>query len=94
MALDFSLLTYSIGLAAAFGGGFIDSIAGGGGLVTMPALLLCGVPSRGQGACPCGQGSQFPCLPKQNTGAWHLRDCYLSPNPSALLAIKKAACAA
>lgn len=44
MTLDFSLLTYAVGLAAAFGGGFIDSIAGGGGLVTMPALLLCGVP--------------------------------------------------
>ena len=28
MALDFSLLTYAVGLAAAFGGGFIDSIAG------------------------------------------------------------------
>ena len=44
MALDFSLFTYAIGIAAAFGGGFIDSIAGGGGLVTMPALLLSGVP--------------------------------------------------
>lgn len=29
---------------AAMLGGFIDAIAGGGGLVTMPALLLCGVP--------------------------------------------------
>lgn len=41
---DFSLLTYAVGIAAAFTGGFIDSIAGGGGLVTMPALLLTGVP--------------------------------------------------
>lgn len=39
-----SLLTYAIGIAAAFTGGFIDSIAGGGGLITMPALLLTGVP--------------------------------------------------
>lgn len=30
--------------AAALTGGFIDAIAGGGGLVTMPALLLSGVP--------------------------------------------------
>ncbi|MDO5483964.1 MAG: TSUP family transporter [Desulfovibrionaceae bacterium] len=29
---------------AAMLGGFIDAIAGGGGLITMPALLLCGVP--------------------------------------------------
>ena len=27
------------GMAAALGGGFIDAIAGGGGLVTMPVLL-------------------------------------------------------
>jgi uncharacterized membrane protein YfcA len=32
------------GMAAALGGGFIDAIAGGGGLVTMPMLLLTGVP--------------------------------------------------
>ena len=44
MTLDFSLLTYAICLAAAFGGGFIDSIAGGGGLLTIPALLMSGLP--------------------------------------------------
>ena len=37
-------LVYALGILAAFAGGFIDSIAGGGGLVTMPALLLSGVP--------------------------------------------------
>ncbi|AGT07505.1 TSUP family transporter [Paracoccus aminophilus] len=31
-------------VAAAFAAGFIDSIAGGGGLVTVPALLLAGIP--------------------------------------------------
>ncbi|GHE97094.1 UPF0721 transmembrane protein [Aliiroseovarius zhejiangensis] len=31
-------------LAAAFVAGFVDSIAGGGGLITLPALLLAGVP--------------------------------------------------
>lgn len=31
-------------LAAGFVAGFIDSIAGGGGLITLPALLLAGVP--------------------------------------------------
>lgn len=31
-------------MAAAFGGGFVDSIAGGGGLVTLPVLLASGLP--------------------------------------------------
>lgn len=31
-------------LAAAFAAGFIDSIAGGGGLITVPALMLAGIP--------------------------------------------------
>lgn len=42
-------MTLTLGMAAACGGaalvgGFIDAIAGGGGLLTMPALLLTGVP--------------------------------------------------
>lgn len=31
-------------VTAAFGAGFVDSIAGGGGLITVPALLLSGLP--------------------------------------------------
>lgn len=31
-------------IVAAFAAGFIDSIAGGGGLITVPALLLAGIP--------------------------------------------------
>lgn len=42
--LDIGLGVIAICSGAAFLGGFIDSIAGGGGLITMPALLLCGVP--------------------------------------------------
>lgn len=39
----------SIGIAIAIGisalaGGFIDAISGGGGLLTIPALLICGIP--------------------------------------------------
>jgi hypothetical protein len=39
----------SYGMLAAFGGtavvaGFVDTIAGGGGLITVPALLLGGIP--------------------------------------------------
>ena len=37
--------------AAALGGGFIDAIAGGGGLITMPVLLLSGVPPHQALAC-------------------------------------------
>ncbi len=40
IATDLALLL----MLAAFIGGFIDSIAGGGGLITVPALLLAGVP--------------------------------------------------
>ena len=39
-----TLSTILICTGAALVGGFIDAIAGGGGLITMPALLLTGVP--------------------------------------------------
>ena len=35
---------YALCLTASFVGGVIDSIAGGGGLITMPAMLLAGLP--------------------------------------------------
>lgn len=38
------LLTLVVCGVAALAGGFIDAIAGGGGLLTVPALLVCGVP--------------------------------------------------
>lgn len=38
------LTTFIICGIAALAGGFIDAIAGGGGLLTVPALLLCGIP--------------------------------------------------
>ena len=40
LGLDIILLL----IAAAFVAGFVDSIAGGGGLITVPALLLAGIP--------------------------------------------------
>lgn len=43
MVLDFELITYVIFFIAAFTGGFIDAIAGGGGLITVPTLLAMGV---------------------------------------------------
>lgn len=46
MPYDFALepITLIILAAVAFLAGFIDAIAGGGGLLTVPALLLAGVP--------------------------------------------------
>lgn len=38
------LTTYIICIGATFIAGFVDSIAGGGGLIVLPALLLCGIP--------------------------------------------------
>lgn len=40
---DFFTLSLLILMAAAFIAGFVDAIAGGGGLITVPALLLVGV---------------------------------------------------
>ena len=41
---DISLWTLGALILAAFIAGFIDSIAGGGGMITIPALLLAGIP--------------------------------------------------
>lgn len=38
------MLTFIVCSIAALAGGFIDAISGGGGLLTIPALLICGVP--------------------------------------------------
>jgi uncharacterized membrane protein YfcA len=41
-----SPFTYTWLFLAGFGGGFIDAIAGGGGLITVPALLAAGLPPQ------------------------------------------------
>lgn len=41
-----SPLTYALLFVAGFGGGFIDAVAGGGGLITVPALLATGMPPQ------------------------------------------------
>lgn len=38
------LTTYIVCIVGTFIAGVVDSIAGGGGLITLPALLLCGIP--------------------------------------------------
>ena len=42
-SMPFDLMTLGLLVAAAFVAGFVDSIAGGGGLITLPALLIAGV---------------------------------------------------
>lgn len=42
--VDLALQSLALLFVAAFVAGFIDSIAGGGGLITIPAMLLVGVP--------------------------------------------------
>jgi uncharacterized membrane protein YfcA len=42
--IDLPYTTLAILFAVAFLGGFIDSIAGGGGIITVPALLAVGIP--------------------------------------------------
>lgn len=39
-----SLITIAMLVLAAFGAGYIDTLVGGGGLITIPALMLAGVP--------------------------------------------------
>ncbi|MBP3224053.1 TSUP family transporter [Campylobacter sp. VBCF_06 NA8] len=42
--MEFEIWQILILVAAAFAGGFIDAIAGGGGLICLPALLAVGIP--------------------------------------------------
>ena len=44
MPLTLDPTTLALLVAAAFLAGFVDSIAGGGGLITLPALLVAGIP--------------------------------------------------
>jgi hypothetical protein len=42
--MEFDLATIALLVLAAFAAGFVDSIAGGGGMISLPALLLAGMP--------------------------------------------------
>ncbi len=58
--MDLTLSVFIICALCFFFAGFIDSIAGGGGLITLPSLLLCGVPAHyalGTGKLAGGLGS-------------------------------------
>ena len=56
--MDVTLSIILICCAAFFIAGLIDSIAGGGGLITVPSLLLCGVPAH----FALGTGKLASCL--------------------------------
>lgn len=45
MGYEFTALTLALVLAAGFAAGFINILAGGGGLLTLPALMLLGMPA-------------------------------------------------
>ncbi len=56
--MDISLTIILICCTAFFIAGVVDSIAGGGGLITVPSLLLCGVPAH----FALGTGKVAACL--------------------------------
>lgn len=62
---------------AAFVAGFIDAIAGGGGLITMPALLLAGLPPQlalgtNKVGCCLGTGVAMLTFARSNLILWRL----------------------
>lgn len=44
--MELTLSTYLIVLPLIFLGGFVDSVAGGGGIITLPAYLMAGIPAQ------------------------------------------------
>ena len=50
-ALPLPPLTLLFLLAMCFLAGFVDAVAGGGGLISLPAFLTCGLPSHVAFAC-------------------------------------------
>lgn len=83
---DISLHLIVLLFAAAFLAGFVDSIAGGGGLITVPAMLLAGIPplqtlGTNKVQSICGAASATIAYARQ--GHVHLRDQL----PMALMAV-------
>ena len=53
--IDLPLSTVAVLALAAFAAGFVDAVAGGGGLLTVPALLAAGLPPHATLASNKGQ---------------------------------------
>lgn len=69
---------YPLLVLTAFAAGFVDSIAGGGGLMTIPALLACGLPPQlalGTNKLQASFGSGSATWHYAQAGAVALRDC-------------------
>lgn len=69
---------YPLLVLAAFAAGFVDSIAGGGGLITIPALLSCGLPpslALGTNKLQASFGSGSAAWHYAQAGAVSLPDC-------------------
>jgi len=72
-------------LLAGFAGGFIDAIAGGGGLITVPALLAAGLPPH----CALGTNKlQSAC--GTSLAAWRMARAGLMTTPGLRLAVAMA----
>ena len=78
--MEFDLLSYTVFFVAAFLGGFIDAIAGGGGLITLPAIMAMGVPphlalgtNKLQGVC----GSFTATLNFTKKGLIDYKECFI-----------------
>lgn len=69
---------YPLLFLAAFAAGFVDSIAGGGGLITIPALLSCGIDPQstlGTNKLQASFGSGTATWHYAAAGTVELRDC-------------------
>src|SRR5262245_55818080 len=69
---------YPVLILTAFAAGFVDSIAGGGGLITIPALLSCGLPPHialGTNKLQASFGSGSAAWHYSQAGAVSLKDC-------------------
>lgn len=75
--MDLSIAELSILFAAAVLAGFVDSIAGGGGIITVPALLAVGVPPHlalGTNKLQSSFGSLTAALNYRRAGMMRFRD--------------------
>ena len=67
-----------------FVAGFIDSIAGGGGLIAMPAYMMCGMPMYYVYGCnkfQCAFGSTAAAYKSLKAAVWILRSQLSAPFP-------------
>lgn len=77
MPFEPSILAYVLLILAAAVAGFVDAIAGGGGIITIPALLAAGLPPHlalGTNKLQSSFGSLSATLGYRRAGLFHFRD--------------------